>query len=121
MKMKTYICPICGYDGLDEPPYEKGSNAPSYNICSCCYFEYGFSEDHDIDLGYIVTPDEMKEAAFQLYRKQWIENGAVVGYTESYPKEFQVNGKVKPEILIKQLNRLELPLDNFTFLEGFKL
>ncbi|WP_405099862.1 hypothetical protein [Oceanobacillus sp. FSL H7-0719] len=35
--------------------------------------QYGYSEDHDVDLGYIVTPDEMKEAAFQLYRKQRIE------------------------------------------------
>lgn len=109
--MKTYTCPICGYDGLDELPYEKDTYAPSYEICSCCRFEYGYSEDHDVDLGYIVTPDEMKEAAFQLYRKQWIEDGAVVGHPESYPKEFQGNGKVKRDILIKQLKRLKLPLE----------
>lgn len=120
--METYTCPICGYDGIeDETPYEENTNAPSYEICPCCRFQYGYSEDHDVDLGYIVTPDEMKEAVFQLYRKQWIEKGAVVGHPESYPKAFQENGKVKQEIVIKQLKRLNLPLDNLTFLEEFKL
>ncbi|GEM_PF-4094541 len=61
----------------------------------------------------------MKEAAFQLYRKQWIEKGAVVGHSEYYPKKFQDNGKVKPIILIKQLKRLKLPLDNMTFLDNY--
>lgn len=118
--MKTYNCPICGYDGLDEPPYELASNASSYDICPCCNFEYGYSEDHEVDLGYIVTPVEMREVTFQLYRKQWIEKGAVVGSPEYYPKEFQEDGKVKQEIILKQLKRLNLPLDNLTFLEEFK-
>ncbi len=117
--MQIYTCPICGYDGLDEEPYGKNFN-PSYDICSCCRFEYGYSEDHEVDLGYHVVPNEMKEAAFQLYRKQWIEDGAEVGHPEGYPKEFQENGKVKPEILIKQLKRLNLPLDNLMFLDDYE-
>ncbi|MCR6105792.1 hypothetical protein HXA34_05745 [Salipaludibacillus agaradhaerens] len=119
--MKTYICPICGYDGLDAPPYEIHSHSASYDICPCCYFEYGYSEDHEVDLGYIVTPVDMREAAFQLYRKQWIEKGAVVGSPENYPKEFQEDGKVKQETVLKQLNRLNLPLDNLTFLEEYDI
>lgn len=119
--MKTYTCPICGYDGLDEPPYGMDSNTASYDICPCCCFEYGYSEDHEVDLGYIVTPVEMREAVFQLYRKKWIERGVVVGHPEYYPQAFQENGRVKQEIVLKQLKRLNLPLDNFTFLEGFKI
>lgn len=117
--MKYYICPICCYDGLDDPPYGKDSNA-SYNICSCCHFEYGYSEDHEVDLGYYVVPNEMKEAAFQLYRKQWIEEGAVVGSPDDDPKEYQENGKVKPEIIIKQLGRLNIDLNNLDYLEKNK-
>ncbi|WP_243290957.1 hypothetical protein [Bacillus sp. FJAT-47783] len=117
--MKTYICPVCGYDGLDEAPYGKNFN-PSYDICVCCGFEYGYSEDHDVDLGYIVTPNEMKKAAFQLYRKKWIEDGAVVRFSDSYQKEYQENGIVKPEILIKQLKRLNIALDNLDFLDDYE-
>lgn len=117
--MKTYICPVCGYDGLDEEPYGKNFN-PSYNICECCGFEYGYSEDHDVDLGYILAPNEMKEAIFQLYRKQWIEGGAVVRFPDDYPTKYQKNGIVKPEMLIKQLRRLNIDLDNLDFLDEFE-
>lgn len=98
---KTYICPVCGYGGLDEPAYGENFN-PSYNICACCRFEFGYSEDHEVDLGYIVVPNEMKTIAFQLYRKQWVEKGAIVGHPENYPKELQNNGIVKQEVVIKQ-------------------
>lgn len=113
--MKIYICPVCGYDGLDEKPY--GENlSPSYNICSCCGFEYGYSEDHDVDLGYIVIPNEMKEAAYQLYRKQWIENGAPVHTPTEFPEELQLNNKVKREVVLTQFERLQLPIDNLEFM-----
>jgi hypothetical protein len=39
----TYFCPVCGYPGLDEPPY-LNNEAASYNICPCCYVEYGFDD-----------------------------------------------------------------------------
>ncbi|WP_440945327.1 hypothetical protein ACSAZL_14425 [Methanosarcina sp. T3] len=53
------ICPVCGYDGLDEPPYDI-DEVPSYEICSCCGFEYGFDEE-----GYY----------FEEYRDKWIKDG----------------------------------------------
>ncbi|UTR14051.1 hypothetical protein MM221_15765 [Salipaludibacillus sp. LMS25] len=62
--MKTYIYPICGYDGIDAPPYEMDNNSASYDSCPCCYFEYGYSEDHEVDLGYIVTPVDMRGQLF---------------------------------------------------------
>lgn len=73
-----------------------------------------------MDLGYIVAPNEMKEAIFQLYRKQWIESGAVVRFPDEYPTKYQNNGIVKPEMLIKQLRRLNLDLDNLDFLDEFE-
>ena len=111
----NYICPVCGYDGLENPPYDDNGNK-SYDICVSCNFEYGFSEDNDVDLGYSVTPDEMRPAAFQLYRKKWIEDGAIVGQPILYPERFQENGKVKREVLLKQLQRLNLQLDNLEFI-----
>lgn len=29
---KYYICPICGYENLEEPPYDE-IGEPSYKIC----------------------------------------------------------------------------------------
>lgn len=50
----TYICPVCGYNQLDEPPSD-------YNICDCCGTEFGY---HDATL----THSEL--------RKRWIAAGA---------------------------------------------
>ena len=55
------ICPVCGYDQLDEPPYDE-YGFPSYEVCSCCGFEYGFD---DGSRGY----------TFEKYRKEWIDKG----------------------------------------------
>lgn len=35
----------------------------------------------------------MLGAAFQLYRKKWIEKGAIVAHPEYYSKKFQENGR----------------------------
>lgn len=113
--MEKNICPVCGYDGLDEEPYGENLN-PSYNICDCCGFEYGYSEDNEVDLGYIVVPNEMKEAAFQLYRKQWVENGTPVHTPTNFPKTHQKNEQVKRESLITQFEKLQLPIDNLEFM-----
>lgn len=61
MSLKN-LCPVCGFDGLEESPYNK-SNQPSYEICPCCGFEFGFDRDDDL-------------RAFDVFRKAWIEKGA---------------------------------------------
>jgi hypothetical protein len=38
-----YICPICGYDGLEEPPYSEDGE-PSFEICDCCGNEFGYDD-----------------------------------------------------------------------------
>lgn len=55
------ICPVCGYDKLQEPPYDE-YGLPSHEICSCCGFEYGFD-------------DGSERYAFDSYREKWISSG----------------------------------------------
>ncbi len=62
MEDKKYICPICGYDKLDEPPYGENGE-PSFEICPCCGFEYGYD---DFDQHY----------TFESYRANWLKKGA---------------------------------------------
>ena len=57
-----FICPVCGNPNLAEPPYSAGG-APSYEICLCCGFEFGFD-------------DESNGLTHQAYRKKWIADGA---------------------------------------------
>lgn len=55
------ICPVCGFDKLSEPPYDN-YGYPSYEICPCCNFEFGFD-------------DSSENQTFKEYREKWIENG----------------------------------------------
>jgi hypothetical protein len=58
----AHVCPVCGYDGLQETAYDKDGN-PSYEICACCGFEFGFD-------------DESEGASHKEYRQKWLEDGA---------------------------------------------
>lgn len=78
-----HICPVCGYDKLDESPYDQDGN-PSYEICKCCGFEFGF-DDHS------------EGNSFESYRKKWIEGGA---------KWFSEKAKTETWDLNKQLARI---------------
>lgn len=57
-----YICLVCGYDKLSQIPYDVNNN-PSYEICDCCGFEYGYDDLSNGD-------------TYESYRKKWIESGA---------------------------------------------
>jgi hypothetical protein len=58
----TYMCPVCGYPSLDEPPRSPTSGGGSYEICPSCGFEFGVTDE---DKGY--TYDE--------WRARWIAHG----------------------------------------------
>jgi len=83
-KNRFYICPVCGFDGLRQPFYNK-EGKPSYEICGCCGFEFGFD-------------DSFKKESFYSYRKEWLKKGAN-----------WFNPKLKPKNwnLQKQLNNLK--------------
>lgn len=56
---ENYICPVCGYAGLDEPAYDS-YGCSSFSICSCCGTEFGYDDS-------VVQHEEL--------RKRWIEAG----------------------------------------------
>lgn len=68
------ICPVCGYDKLAEVPYDQ-YGYPSYEICPCCGFEYGFD-------------DSSEGKTFEEYRNEWIKNGYPFYDNEVLPKNW---------------------------------
>ena len=87
MKNENYICPICGYDGLEEPVYDEIGEA-SCEICACCGVEFGF-DDFDF-----------KNLTFDTVREKWLKDGA---------EWFDKKAKPKNWNLEEQLKNLQLP------------
>lgn len=56
-----YICPVCGFPDLEEPP-RSPSGGGSYEICPSCSFQFGVSDD---DRGF----------SYDEWRRRWIESG----------------------------------------------
>lgn len=78
---KYYICPICGYDKLEEPPYDEFGE-PSYEICPCCGIEFGFDLEN-----YHITQEE--------YRKKWINNGGEWFDPQEKPQKWDIRQQLK--------------------------
>lgn len=77
--MEHYICPVCGYDGLEEEPYINGGEAGSFEICSCCKFQFGYYPKKTI-------PE---------YRERWISDGAKWFYEEDKPENWNLKEQLK--------------------------
>lgn len=60
--MKKYICHVCGFPELEDPPWGLQGNSSSHNICSCCGLQFGY---HDCQL-----------TAYEQNKKNWIDSGA---------------------------------------------
>ena len=54
-----FMCPVCGYEYLEEKPYDKQGNA-SFEICPSCGTEFGY--------------DDANKSNKDL-RAKWIKNG----------------------------------------------
>ncbi|AWG66777.1 hypothetical protein DDT46_00600 [Mycobacteroides abscessus] len=65
------MCPVCGYPGLSEPPR---TSAGSLEICPCCFFQFGYSDD---DLGYTYVE----------WRHEWISAGMPWGARNFSPPD----------------------------------
>ncbi|WP_434166325.1 hypothetical protein [Bacillus thuringiensis] len=76
----NFICVICGFDDLLDPPYEEGY--PSYEICPCCGFQFGFD---DCDQG----------CTFVAHREKWLEKGAVWHNNTEKPTEWSLEKQLK--------------------------
>jgi hypothetical protein len=57
----NYLCPVCGFDGLDEPPYSFGG-AGSFEICPSCDFQFGVTDDNE-------------GISFHEWREGWMDRG----------------------------------------------
>jgi hypothetical protein len=85
------ICLVCGYDGLDEPPYiDNDVRAGSFEICSCCGYQFGVD---DLDKG--IT--------HEAYRIQWLKDGA--------PWFSNLNKRTDIKYLKNQLLRIGIKLE----------
>ena len=77
----SHLCPVCGYDGLTEPPYDREGN-PSYEICSCCGFEFGYD-------------DQSQGDTFSVYRKKWLAEGAKWFSPEKKPENWSLKAQLR--------------------------
>jgi hypothetical protein len=55
----AFTCPVCGWTGLDEAPYDA-HGCPSYEICPCCGVEHGYDD---------------ASSAHDALRAEWIARG----------------------------------------------
>ncbi len=71
----NYQCPICGWPELVEPPRAK-DGSPSFEICPCCGFEFGFDDDD-------------QRITYAQWRTRWIAEGMVWwSFSRPPPKEW---------------------------------
>lgn len=78
--MTTFACPVCGYEGLTEkpyqmwpppegleisPPYEDFLGTASYEVCPQCGFEFGNDDN----------PGTAEPESFEEYRADWVSRG----------------------------------------------
>ena len=83
-----YICPICGYDKIEIPPYDDKGRG-SFDICPCCGFHYAV---HDDDMGY----------TFESYREEWIKNGSAWLMESEKPNNWLLEKQLKNLVLLKE-------------------
>lgn len=103
-----YMCPVCGYKGLDEPAYGDLDNLKegSFDICSCCRFQFGVDDDMELENGDFLSIKD----THNIYRHIWLSFDAPIFATKVYPANNQVHGKVKRECLERQLKNVGIAL-----------
>ena len=80
MKKEFFLCPVCGFDRLQEPVVDNQGN-PSYEICPCCGFEFGF--------------ENTTRESYQQYRTQWIREGAVWFVSTVQPSDWDLQKQLQ--------------------------
>lgn len=61
-----FVCPVCGYGGLEEPPWTDDSG--SDEICPSCGTHFGYDDAAGGDAG-------AREAVYRKRRADWIAGG----------------------------------------------
>lgn len=73
-------CRVCGIY-LEESPWGKDGNNPTYEICTCCGVEFG-NEDYTVE-------------SVRRYRKKWLGDGAKWFLPEFKPSDWDLNEQMK--------------------------
>jgi hypothetical protein len=81
MTEQTFLCPVCEYAGLHEPPYDE-SGWGSFEICPQCGTEFGydlvnsaiFAGGFGAVCGLKTKQEELDSLHAQL-RQRWIDGG----------------------------------------------
>lgn len=76
----SYMCPVCGFVGLAQPPYNEAGGG-SFEICPCCGFEYGFD-------------DQSEGRSFEDYRCSWLAAGAKWFNPDRRPADWHVEAQL---------------------------
>jgi hypothetical protein len=72
-----FICPVCGYPGLEEQP--RGDlTGGSYEICPSCGIQFGYSDEAGGD-------EEARKELYKQWRQKWIEGGMIWNEGRSKP------------------------------------
>lgn len=84
MSIQKHVCPVCGWRELETPPYENMPPAPqavistvkppysetwgtaSYEVCTCCGYEFGYDDDPGGGQGGL---------SFAAYLRNWCNDG----------------------------------------------
>ncbi len=75
-----YVCPICGFPELSEPPRNE-FGVPSFDMCNCCGVEFGYED---------CTPDEIIK-----YREKWIKDGCKWALEDDKPANWSLEEQLK--------------------------
>jgi len=93
MKTTTHTCPVCGYDKLAEPPRNRTGGA-SMEICACCGFQFGVSDDDH-------------STSYDEYRQGWIKDGMPWTSRQRVPKGWNPQTQLASLALIATLKRVK--------------
>ena len=103
-----HTCPVCGYDRMDDVAYYENGDA-SFELCSCCGFQFGVDDDVEIEDGFFLSRSE----AHDLYRANWLKDGAKIFSDYAFTPNQDAGEPLERRILHKQLRRMHIQLDNY--------
>ncbi|KSU50977.1 hypothetical protein AS033_06240 [Exiguobacterium indicum] len=101
-----YICPVCGCDKLEDPPYYEHF-AGSNEICPCCGFEFGVDDFDCVEIDMKqLSDEEIIKQAHEIYRQNWINHQFKL-FDPSKFRESEKSGKrLNVDVALKQLQRI---------------
>lgn len=88
---------------MDDVAYYANNDA-SFELCSCCGFQFGVDDDVEIEDGIFLSRGE----AHNLYRSNWLKDGAKIFSDHAFNRDQAQGEPLTPAILEKQLQNLQV-------------